>query len=709
MADYEQSVASCIHGQPPPCAANCPFSFLDIRQFVQCCVQGRVDAAFRMLEDAFLLPDIVTELCPGYCRGQCTETNPVRIDLLERYVCDVAKRRKPRKLNLPVKDKSIGIVGAGLDGLAIALRLSQRRYDVTVFLDGDVVGAIAEGGLVSKTIRDSIENRFSVLDCRFADKVDRNALAQADAVYVCAGHDAPSCPEPGLFRGVHQEPILALAQGIDIANGIESFLKTGNRPEAMPAFGKIVLPPEQREKATLSADEFSAEANRCKLCDCDLCYRRCMLMQQYRRFPKPMMRDVALTVTPADLMQRHVATRLIASCSQCGACTDVCPEGIDIRALIMDARRELVRKEVIPPIFSAFWIDDMKHADDNGIVRLAPSSSRARYAFFPGCQLGASDPRYVIESYRLLLRHYPDCALFLSCCGAPLDWAGHEKDRVSKHHQLLDQWKSLGEPTLVVACPMCANSLKTALPNANVISLYTLPVFDAERSRSACAASVYDPCAARFDAPTQDAVRLLLEQMGFSLYPLSCDRESAMCCGWGGQYAIADSKLSNDAAAYASNLAETPYVTYCSNCRDTFSTHGKSSWHILDLVFDINDANREAPTITQRRRNREQLARLCLKGFWDADCVLEPSKSLVAINPTLQRRLSDDWILEQDVERTIVDCENRGAKFYDTERDVFIARGTTGLMTLWAEYRPNDTGEGWELVNAYAHRMEVQR
>ena len=34
-----------------------------------------------------------------------------------------------------------------------------------------------------------------------------------------------------------------------------------------------------------------------------------------------------------------------------------------------------------------------------------------------------------------------------------------------------------------------------------------------------------------------------------------------------------------------------PYLTYCTNCRDTFSTDNKESWHILRPTFSLHDLN----------------------------------------------------------------------------------------------------------------------
>jgi hypothetical protein len=62
------------------------------------------------------------------------------------------------------------------------------------------------------------------------------------------------------------------------------------------------------------------------------------------------------------------------------------------------------------------------------------------HAFFPGCQLGAADPRYVTEPYRWLLSKKRDTGLLLRCCGVPAEWAGNEKLHESAIDGLREDW-----------------------------------------------------------------------------------------------------------------------------------------------------------------------------------------------------------------------------------------------------------------------------
>lgn len=46
----------------------------------------------------------------------------------------------PINFNVPVKDKKIAVIGAGISGLACAFKLAAKKYQVTVFEKTDRIG-----------------------------------------------------------------------------------------------------------------------------------------------------------------------------------------------------------------------------------------------------------------------------------------------------------------------------------------------------------------------------------------------------------------------------------------------------------------------------------------------------------------------------------------------------------------------------------------
>ncbi len=125
-----------------------------------------------------------------------------------------------------------------------------------------------------------------------------------------------------------------------------------------------------------------------------------------QKFPGRIAEEVQITVTPGTLDgDGTVATRLIATCSQCGLCGEVCPENIDMGDFLRAGHQAMHEKGAIPWAFHEFWLRDMAFANSSRASFSAPppSGEKCTSVFFPGCQLGASDPRYVSESFRFLL------------------------------------------------------------------------------------------------------------------------------------------------------------------------------------------------------------------------------------------------------------------------------------------------------------------
>jgi hypothetical protein len=320
--------------------------------------------------------------------------------------------------------------------------------------------------------------------------------------------------------------------------------------------------------------------------------------------------------------------------------------------------------------------------------------------FFPGCQLGASDPRYVSLTFERLRRMHPDSALLAACCGAPAGWAGYEALHAEAAARIREAWRNLGEPVFICACFTCMKMLADTLPEIQTISLYQMD-WAVSPVGNGAEVSVFDPCASRHNAEAQRSVRELLTKAGFVLSPLQTARP--VCCGWGGQYEIANPAMARGVVENRIHLSDAPFVTYCSNCRDIFAKAGKRALHVLDILLGINDDRRAPPTWTQRRKNRASLRRKLLGETAAGDGHAPPFR--LTIPPELSRELSERWILEEDAESVVRHCEQTGEKLLNPKTGTFIGHRRLKNFTCWAVYRK--TEDGFELVNAYSHRMQI--
>lgn len=661
--------------------------------------------------------------------------------LLEKASLDYAARLDPNSYNSPAKNKTVAIIGAGISGLACALRLCEKKYQVTVYEKSGRIGGHLWDILPPEVFLADIERQFMYEEYELCLNTEIRQLAELDfdAIYVATGAGSEDfglnrSPQgafasniPGVFLGGElcgRNIVQAIADGLHVVKAIERYLKTGgmNQPsEAMEthlqldymclAYSHAVIP---ADGVSYKQEEALQEARRCVKCSCDACLRHCDLMHYSQKTPKVIADQVEATINPGTLAGNGtIATRLISTCNQCGLCRKVCPQSIDVGDFLLQGHRAMREKEAMPWVFHDFWLRDMAFANGEtaGLCRLPEGYARSRYLFFPGCQLGASDPRYVTESYRRLLVHNPDTALLLGCCGAPSDWAGDKSLHTAAIAKLKVEWDFLGKPTVIFACSTCKLMFQKYLPEVNGVFLYELLAKWGVSPIKAAAGeivSVFDPCSSRDEVGLQQAIRDIVSKAGLKLEPLSQEGELARCCSWGGQVSIANPSFARVVVKARITENNNPYIAYCANCRDIFAAAKKPVYHILDILFGLGDPDRRPPTFSLRRSNRESLKRQMLQEFWKDEGQMEQTCSAInlKIAAELKQKLSDEMILESEIATLIEHCEKSGKKVFDRDAGHLVGHLKIGNMTYWAEYKRVD--DGFELINAYCHRMSIE-
>jgi len=743
MNKFEDKIKECLQNEPAFCTAICPFH-LDVRDFITKIQRGGFNSAYRTYLNAVGFPAIVSELCGEPCGGVCPRVSKdaaVSMKLLEKASIRYARNLDPNSYNMPDKGKSIAIIGAGISGLACALRLASKKYSVTVYESSDCIGGHLWQLLPPEIFLEDIRHQFmheKYILCLNNEITSLDILEQ-DAVYIATGtggcdfglerssSGAYASNRPGIFLGgglCGSDTMGAIADGLQVVNAIERYLKTSSMNQPLPNSGtriklnsvliKRVEPVLPSDDGAFTAEEAMDEAKRCLKCSCDACARHCDLMRYYSKYPRRIGEEVEITIHPGTLDGNGtVATRLIATCNQCGLCKELCPLDIDTGEFLLQSHRAMREKGAMPWAYHDFWLRDMEAANSEAaaLCKLPDGYSQSSYVFFTGCQFGASEPAYVTESYRFLLRHRPDTALMLGCCGAPAEWAGDEPMHRQVIDSLREKWESLGKPTAVFACPTCKQMFQKYLPEVKGVFLYklleeleVLPVMEGSGEK----VSVFDPCTSRGEPELQQAIRKLAEQAGFCLEPLPYEGKYARCCSWGGQVATANPSFTREVVNARVNESSNPYIAYCVNCRDIFASAKKPVYHILDVVFGLNGSEHIPPSLTERRQNRIRLKSQVLKEFWREEEKIEHGRSCIILymSPELKRKLNTDMILENDVEAVIMHCESSGRKLKDTESGHYAGHLQIGNMTCWVEYLPKDGG--FELFNAYSHRMSIE-
>ena len=743
LQNFEKTLADqCFQNEPPFCSAACPFH-LDINDLIHKWRKGRFNAAYRTFQNTVGFPGIVAALCPHPCEKACLRCRSeqpgdgaVSLHLLEQATLAYAKRKKPNAYNMPLKDKKIAVIGSGLSGLACTLFLCNKKYQVTVFEKEGRIGGRLWEQLPSELFLKDIENQFQFesYDLRLNTEITSlDELADFDAIYIATGRDGSSFglsdhPEgafatdcDGVFWGGElrgRSPMEALSDGLAASHAVERWLKTSlmNQPKESEGTKLCLGTDRLREApAVLPADgsaytekEAAAEAERCELCACDACMKSCDLMRLYEKTPRRIYEEVYITIHPGTLSRDGTwATRLITTCNQCGVCKQVCPQHIDIGEFFLQAHRAMHDKGAMPWAFHDYWLRDMEFSNGEAsiLVRGPQCGEQPKYVFFPGCQMGASDPAYVTKSFEWLQKKCPETALWVHCCGAPVEWAGDTARHAQEISLIREQWEQLGRPQFLFGCTTCRQMFARYLPEIEGIFLYEKMAEWGVKGEGASGAehicSVFDPCSSREFPDLQESIRTLAGQLQIPLEPLEHEREEARCCSFGGHTAIAAGRYSYEVARDRASENRNPYIAYCVNCRDTFASQKKPVYHILDLVFGLHGTDRPAPTLTERWENRQNLRDTLAEQYLGEQTERKETMNLY-IEETLKHQLSREMILESDMAEVIAWCESTGRKVKNSSGH-FIGHKKIQNMTYWAEYQPE--GDGYRLFTGYAHRM----
>ena len=730
----------CFHKTPASCTYACPFH-LDIRSFLDKMSREKWASAYKLLRNEMVFPVIVSALCDQPCRNHCQRSQigdeAIAIRDLEAACLSFVKKHKADAYHIPPKPQRIAIVGAGTAGLSAALNLARKKFQVTVFEKESKWGGSIRVYPRFEEFSQEIALNFSIVKVDFEYQTEIKSLAQVegfDAVYVATGsggnsygflpswdQELQTTAEQKVFLGgslCGVSRMEGIAQGIQVSKAIEAFIQTGkafyNSKEGdgedciryLDHDGVFSRPRvEAMNDDGYSEEEAKEEASRCLQCDCDKCLISCEMLKRFGKAPPKMAIEVYTDTRVNPPLSTHTLARETYSCNLCGHCKSICPEEVDIGALLQFSRQSRFNEKTYPAALHDFWLREMDFAVTEGAFIAAPKGKKTcQYAFFPGCQLGASNPEHVLKSFAFLSEHY-ETGIFISCCGAPAFWAG-DQERLSGHlEKLRQEWRDMGAPTLVFACATCENIFSMFLPGIKRISLYELmdKQSDALTSCNFSEAAVFDPCAARHDHEMQSSVRKLAEKADVSLEEL---KEKNRCCGYGGLIRLANPSLYDEITESRAQASPKPYIVYCANCREVFASRGKECAHILDLFWGLS-IDSEIPSLQKKRDNRLEVKKKLMKEEWLME--FEPDVSewdslKLMINDELQKSMDQKLIAACDIKEAIWLAEKSGDKFYDESDRVSLCSMEKAVITYWVEYR-EIAPETYEVCSAYYHRM----
>lgn len=748
QAELRQWESKCVQDEKPRCVAACPLH-VDVKAFCSLLGQRRVDKAWQTLAKTLPLPGVLARLCHGPCKDVCIREQAggsVQLDTLERFCAENAKAVNPPR-PLPSRNKSVAVLGGGMTGLCAAWELARRGFDVALHCDsiGAELRALPET-VMPEGILDAEIAHLKKLGVSIHTESSMNgalldSLREANDAIFLDSDDLPESmltfgepdeltlgtTQPGVFasRKGEGQAIFQAATGRRAANSIERFTQgvsmvTGRELEG-PYETRLYTALEKIEpiapvecEGTYTEAQARDEAKRCLQCECMECVKSCEYLKHFKQYPKVYARQIYNN--ESIVMGTRQANTMINSCTLCGLCETICPEDFSMADVCLEARRTLVKSNHMPPSAHEFALRDMAFAngDKSALCRNAPGTEFSEYVFFPGCQLTASNPSGVEAAYADLRARLGNVGIMLQCCGAPAEWAGRETMMQDIVHGISEDWKKLGNPKIIAACPSCVKTLKHYLPEAEIVSHWSilraigLPK-TAKRPNSTLA--INDPCAARHDAAVREDVRSLLESMDIFPVEPELTGEYTQCCGYGGLLAEANPKLGEIVAEQRANAVSEDYVTYCAMCRDMFARTGKNALHIYDLLYPQDDsaAKRQSPGYSVRRENRARLRENLLKTIWnEALETTTENHELIAVqfSEEAARIMEERRILKTDVQKVLHHVEQGGGAFLNTETGHLLASFRPVVVTYWVEFEKLE--DGYLVHNTWCHRMRIK-
>ena len=223
-----------------------------------------------------------------------------------------------------------------------------------------------------------------------------------------------------------------------------------------------------------------------------------------------------------------------------------------------------------------FSIEDMKQANgEAALIRKAYDEEtweefqKCSFAFFPGCKLTASEPELVLKAYDDIKYHNPDTGIFLYCCGIPAKVEGDEVLLEKTISEIKSGWEQLGNPTLIIGCLGCYNTIKSKLPEIPMVTVFKfLKEIGVDRGCNAIDFIFKAPAGSPVADETAAIMKDLAEGMGIKFHE--------------------ESEESNH-----------PYLVCSIKDRDALKKDGKDAVHIMELIYGMGESNIHLDQITE--------------------------------------------------------------------------------------------------------------
>ena len=348
-------------------------------------------------------------------------------------------------------------------------------------------------------------------------------------------------------------------------------------------------------------EEAEREAARCRQCECKLCMKECIMLNDYTECPKSLFKKYL------EEGYENLEHMIAYSCNECSQCTLKCPKEFNMKGIFTALKEDYAEKNngLVPlEILKESDRTQEKECGDEYCTRVDGSlqkkevhkKQKTKYVFVPGCTVSAYSPKGVEN----IVKHLKEClghenvGALLQCCGKVTRFIGETEKFEERNKKAIDILDDMGAEVIITVCPSCYKVFKETAKNQKVIAYWDLMknlIGIPETARgigkgSDVVFNIHDSCVTRDETSHHESVRWVLDELGYNWTEIERNGKNTRCCGVGGMVCSSNPELYERVyTRRANDFDQHNIVTYCGSCRGTMQAAGKDAVHILDLLF----------------------------------------------------------------------------------------------------------------------------
>lgn len=348
-------------------------------------------------------------------------------------------------------------------------------------------------------------------------------------------------------------------------------------------------------------EEAEREAARCRQCECKLCVKECIMLNDYTECPKSLFKKYL------EEGYENLDHMIAYSCNECSQCTLKCPKEFNMKGIFTALKEDYAEKNngLVPlEILKESDRTQEKECGDEYCTRVDGSlqkkevhkKQKTKYVFVPGCTVSAYSPKGVEN----IVKHLKEClghenvGALLQCCGKVTRFIGETEKFEERNKKAIDILDDMGAEVIITVCPSCYKVFKETAKNQKVIAYWDLMknlIGIPETARgigkgSDVVFNIHDSCVTRDETSHHESVRWVLDELGYNWTEIERNGKNTRCCGVGGMVCSSNPELYERVyTRRANDFDQHNIVTYCGSCRGTMQAAGKDAVHILDLLF----------------------------------------------------------------------------------------------------------------------------